>query len=774
MRGNCSKPKRDIRHSVCLIPLFLAVAPLGVCATEPFSETAESILNEVVVREGAAIQGDKISFQWIADGPRYWYSLGPANDIEMFIGNAENGQEKQLFDSDRLREALQKIVKGDLPGEGLPFQSVSFVEGNSATLFDIGDESFVVEVGSHAVRKISSSEKEELLLSTPRVTVDAFPSIDGNFYEIPSPDGKWLLKTRNNNLVLRSALGQSEQQLTEDGVQWYGWGDRTMTSLGAIASWSPDAQHLVALKRDGRGTYKLPVVYWLESEERVEHVLYPRTGEVLIKSEPYLFDIKTKQRTAIDIGLIEDHYVVLAGWIPDGSGFVFTKVNRRYNKIEVLLTDLDTAATRTIHTHQVDTYVHDAFVGGPALVHPMGRENGFLWLDERSGWRHIFVYDYDGRELRQLTSGEWPVHSVLKVDEGGGWVYFRAPGTVDRPYDLALFRVALDGHGEPEQLTPADGLHTVDFAPDAEYFLDKYSSPSQAGIVDIRKTDGTLVRRITASNIDKLIADGFTPPEELTVRTRDGDDDIQVLMMKPYDFDPTRKYPIVEAVYGGMQIEFMPHHFYAQESFGGTGYSIYARALVNKGFIVVFINSPGTDGMGRAYRDVMHGKWPEGLIEEHAHAIRQIARERPYIDLERVGIFGASWGGYMTQRALFLVPDLYKVGVSLAPVSGHEELLAYPEPFLGGPPIANPEGYRKGRLFDHVENLEGKLLLIHGALDINAPFSQTMKLIDALIRKRKAYDLIVIPDANHSFCCGSEKSVYVTTAFVRYFMTHLN
>ncbi len=308
----------------------------------------------------------------------------------------------------------------------------------------------------------------------------------------------------------------------------------------------------------------------------------------------------------------------------------------------------------------------------------------------------------------------------------------------------------------------------IQFAPSKEFFLDTHSSTSRPPAVELRRADGTLLQTLSRANIDALEEElKWRPPEEFVVRAADGKTDLYGLLFKPYDFDPNKKYPVIEYIYAGPQVNLWPWTFTIDAQ------PLMARippALAQLGFIVFGLDARGTPQRGKELQDVVYGNFGRYEIPDHVAALKQLAEERPYIDLSRVGIYGYSWGGYFTIRALLLAPDVYHVGVAGgagvdASAGGHESYLGLPQ--------KNKEGYEYASNLRLARNLKGKLLILHGTSDRNARFSQAMKMVEALIQAGKPYDLLIFPGKNHFNARVGTSGRYMREAIRRYFQEHL-
>ena len=347
------------------------------------------------------------------------------------------------------------------------------------------------------------------------------------------------------------------------------------------------------------------------------------------------------------------------------------------------------------------------------------------------------------------------------MDETEGQVFFLASGDPVRPYDIHLFRTNLDAK-RTQRLTKEDDHHDIRFSPSKKYYVDNHSSPQRPPVAELRSSDGTLIRPISSANEAVLSQLNWRPPEDVHVKAADGETDLFGLLFKPFDFDPEKQYPLIDLIYNGASQETLSSYIHPH---GFDFHSDHARALAQLGFLVLVLDGRGTSGRGKHFQDFCYGSVGRNEIPDHAAAIRQLSDARPYVDVDRVGIFGRSAGGYMTIRAMLTEPDLFSVGVASAATAFVRTTACM------GPFEENREAYEYGSTLPLAGNLEGELLLIHGTGDGNAPFSYAMKMVDALIRNQKRFDLIVLPGETHYYT-DSAKS-YVRGAVREYFERRL-
>jgi dipeptidyl aminopeptidase/acylaminoacyl peptidase len=371
-------------------------------------------------------------------------------------------------------------------------------------------------------------------------------------------------------------------------------------------------------------------------------------------------------------------------------------------------------------------------------------DSGFLWLSERDGWRHVYHYGFDGALKKKVTSGAFPVHRVVHIDSSRRQIYVVASADSANPYDRHVYRVGLDGTGFTA-LTSTPGQHEPTFSQTGDFFVDSYSSLAEPQTVELRRADGTLNKRLGQASAAALGESGYTPPEPFRVKAADGTTDLYGVLYRPADFDPARRYPVVDYIYAGPflaahQTTYMP-------SGGAAGMHRISASLAQMGFVVVMLDARGTPGRDKAFQDANYGRIGQIEIPDHVAALRELAQSRPYIDTTRAGIAGHSWGGYFALRGMLQAPEFFKVGYAGAP-GDLTEAVTINEPNMGSP-ASNRAGYDAGSNPGHASALRGKLKIMHGTSDVMAPLSTTMRMIQALIDAGKIFDLLIMPGQPH-------------------------
>jgi len=695
----------------------------------------------------------------MADGQSFWYVRGqPDRTVIIKVDPAANTSEP-LLDTAGVREALAAVLGHEPPYEGIPFDTFSFTDDTEAAItFTLEGRLFSLVLADSSVRQLGAAPAAAGGAAAPRLVRKAFTAGAADVFEVPAPNGIYLATEQDDGLWLRWTVDGRTEPLIDDGEERYRWSVEG-------AQWSADGLHLAATKIDTRHTDTLPIVHWLKTLEEVEWAPYTKAGRPMARTELYAVDVLRKRAVRIDCGDDDEVYVYPMRWRPDGSELVFARLTRDFKRLDIMAADPETGSSRIVLTETQPTFIK-GISGRPSiwsLMTPLGDGKRFLWISERDGWDHLYLYNMDGDLIRRLTRGQFPVLGVVDVDLEGGWVYFYAHGE-PRLYDTHLYRVGLDGTGFA-RLTEATGEHQVQLSPSKRFFLDTHSTVARPPITELRAVDGSLVRIVDEADISELNELGWREPEEFVVKAADGETDLYGVIFTPHDLDESAKYPVLEYIYGGPQSVWTPHSFL-------DGRRGFAQAMAELGFVVYVVDGRGTTERGKAFQDVVYKRFGGHEIPDHVAALRQLGEARSYMDLDRVGIFGGSWGGYMTVRAMLTAPDVYRVGVAANPVFDLVDHPAFAIESYMGLIQDDPAAYAAASSHPYAAKLEGNLLIIASTIDVNAPFSDTVGFLDTLMKAGKPYDLIVLPEQNHH--PQGAARLYYANAHRRYFTEHLH
>jgi dipeptidyl aminopeptidase/acylaminoacyl peptidase len=434
-------------------------------------------------------------------------------------------------------------------------------------------------------------------------------------------------------------------------------------------------------------------------------------------------------------------------WSPDATKLAFVSTSRDHKKENLRVADAATGNIRDVYEETTATQ----FESGQGEVNwrYLPASNEFIWFTERDGWGHLYLYDLTTGKLKnEITKGDFAVWRVLKVDEKNREIYFLAGGReagVD-PYFGQFYRVNFDGKNMT-RLTPENANHEISLSPDGKYFVDAYSTPDTPQVSDLRDATGKLIANLEKTDISRLRATGWKPPTRITVKARDGVTDLYGLMYTPTNLDPSKKYPIIDYIYPGPQ----------GGSVGSRSFSASRgdnQALAELGFIVMQVDGMCNPLRSKKFHDSCYGDMADNTLPDQVGAIKQLAAKYPYIDLDRVGIWGHSGGGFATAAAMFRYPDFFKVGIS---ESGNHDNRNYEDDWgeryigLETKDANGKSNYEDQANQNYAKNLKGHLLLAHGTMDDNVPPYNTLLVVDALIKANKDFDLLLIPNAHHGY-----------------------
>jgi dipeptidyl-peptidase-4 len=733
-----------------------------------------------------------VEHHWIGSEDKFWYlRTNAAGDHEFVVVDASTGRRSAAFDQKIIAGALSEATKSNVDAGKLPFSVFRFVDDKRAIEFRLGAARWICQVNTAQCAKERASGERP--------------------FEVLSPDGKWAAFVHDYNVWLRPTAGGEEVALTQDGVDGnsyatfsgYGLVWMRLVRLGlplpTQVLWSPDSKRLLTYRVDDRKVKTLSLLQAVPEDGSVRPKLYtfryPLPGDNDVPmGQLVILDVATRQQKPVDAppffalfaSPMQKHD---AWWAANGKSIYYIRYDR-YRKSAILYkADPDTGSAAELLHESSATFLEltpEYFEKELAST----LENGdVIWYSQRDGWGHLYRYNAAGKLLNQITRGEWNVRSVARIDEAHKQIYFLAGGREKGrdPNEVALYSVGFDGSGL-RMLTPEEGDHELPhglgvlrlpdalvtdterlrFSASGRYFVDTYSRPNTAPVFVVRTAAGRLIKKLEEADLAKLIAGGYTPVETFKVMAADGKTPIYGNLYRPSNFDPSRRYPVIDSIYPGPMDTRVGKNF-GQAVFG-TFDAFQTQSLAELGFIVVTIDGRGTALRSKAFMDYAYGRMEQASdLEDHIAGLRQLAARFPYMDLERVGAEGLSGGGYATAHALLAYPDFYKVGVSS---SGNQDQRGYisgwGEMYLG-PEKENEKAYLAAANSTLAGNLKGKLLLIHGEMDENVSPTLTMKLIDALIKANKDFDLLIMPNEGH----GAALSPYAVRREWDYFVRNL-
>lgn len=574
---------------------------------------------------------------------------------------------------------------------------------------------------------------------------------------ITSPDGRWNAFVQDNNLWIEESGSKDKKEkykLSYDGTANHFYTNSIF--------WSPDSKKVVSLVKQDTPKHRIPLVESSPSTQ-VQPILqwrdYYKPGDLIPIFKPALFDVTSKLQVAIDTKPFEHQYELKFGkWMGDSKSFTFEFNQRGHQVYQLVSVNAETGKTFVVVDERTSTFVYYR----RTFVHYMEDGNNILWISERDNWRHLYLIDLNtGAVKKQLTKGEWIVRDVINVDEKNGYMIISGNGMNqskgEDPYNIHYYKVSLS-NASILDLTPEQANHRGYFSSDSKYLVDVYSRPDLPPTTVVRSTiDGKVAMELQKADITQLLATGFTMPEVFKAKGRDGKTDIWGTIFRPSNFDPSKSYPIVEYIYAG------PHDSHVDKNF--SAFSRFSK-LAEMGFIIVTIDGMGTANRSKSFHNVCWKNLKDAGFPDRILWIKEAAKKYPYMDVNRVGIYGYSAGGQNTLGALLFHSDFYKVGVALCGCHDNRmDKIWWNEQWMGYP--VGP-WYAECSNVDNAHLLKGKLLLINGELDDNVDPTSTLQVVNALVKADKDFEQLYLPGYGHSL--GDN---YVTRKVFEFFVKHM-
>ena len=740
---------------------------------------------------------------WFQKGNCFWYEYKTSDGTQWYVVDPSKKKQTPLFDRDELAAQLTETVRDPYDARHLPIRNLKAKEDGKTFTFEVTSTKevknekgkmekevfhFSYDWPTRTLTHLKDKEKEPKRLSWGSISPDKKTVVyakDLNLYRMSYEDYQKARKDENDSTIV-------EIQLTTDGVKDFGYGMpykmvNTDTLLNGkrravYGMWSPDSRHFATILTDEREVKDLWVINVMSKPRpTLETYKYQMPGEKEAPVEHlYIFDMQDNSRKEINTSAYKDQTLGIETrplmqrqrdmeerstvWLGDNERFFLTRSSRDLYRIDVCSYTVGQDTLVPVIEERMNTYQETrslkALGNGKELIH---------W-SERDGWAHLYLYDDQGNLKNRITKGPWHVEEILKVDEKTRTVYFTANGknADENPYYEHLYKVNLDGTGLT-QITKGDFFHQVEVDDDAKFMVDNYSRIDTVPVCVVLDNTGKKVMDLQESDFSQLLANGYKFPELFKVKAADGITDLYGVMYKPFDFDSTKVYPIIDYVYPGPQVEAVYYPF--------TRMSVRTDRLAQAGFIVISVGQRGGHpSRSKWYHNYGYGNMRDYPLEDHKYAIEQLANRYGFIDINKVGIHGHSGGGFMTTAAMCQYPDFFKVGVSCA--GNHDNTIYnrwWSETHHGVKETVSEQGdttfvYKIGTNPEIAKNLKGHLLLVHGDIDDNVHPGNTTRVVDALIRAGKRFDMLMLPQQRHSF---GDMNEYFYWRLVDYFSEHL-
>ena len=763
---------------------------------------------------------------WLKKSNRFWYTYQTTEGKNWNIVDPVKGEKKLLFDNDKMAALLTGIIKDPIDGQHLEIDSLQFLDDENRIRFQV-KSSIEVIIKDTAAKKGTPPKKEkktfyfEYNLTSGAITnlTEFKRPLRKSAWASVSPDSTIVLFGKNYNLYWmtfdnykKAQINEKdstivEQTITTDGVEYYSYhvGSFGETNVevekkkkdrkAVSVLWSPDSKYFIMNRTDERKVKDLWVINSIaEPRPTLETYKYWMPGETESPVEEILvFDVATKKPTKLSISLFKDQTVDLFRkpslrknrdddfvpqlWLGNNNHFFFSRTSRDLKRIDICRVEVATAKVTSVLEERMNTYVE---IRTPALVND-GKE--IIHWSERDGWGHFYLYDEAGKLKNPITSGPYHCENIVGVDENKRILYFSANGremvasdkkpgmAVEKedPYYLHLYKINFDGTGL-KLLNEGNYDNSFVMDDDEQFFVNTFSRVNTIPKSVLSDNTGKTILPLETADFNRILETGYKFPETFKVKADDGITDLYGVMYKPFDFDPAKKYPLIEYVYPGPQTE-------AVNKAWGRGMDRMDR-LAQLGFIVVTVgNRGGHPGRSKWYHNYGYGDLRDYGLADKKTAAEQLASRFPYIDITRVGIHGHSGGGFMSTAAMLVYPDFFKVAVSNA--GNHDNAIYnrwWSEKHNGVKEEIGDKGdttfaYAIEKNQDLAKNLKGRLLLIHGEIDNNVLPGNTIRVVNALIRANKRFEMLILPTQRHGFGDMSEYWFWkMADHFTRYLM----
>ncbi len=679
---------------------------------------------------------------WIEGGDAFVYRKSVEGGHEFVLVNAEDQTRQAPFDPAKLAAALTKASGTEYKPLALPFPRFRFVEKRGAVEFLLQNARWHCDLTSYICSKASTLQPGDDEYDSDDDYDDTPRALNGDAHTVPSPDGKWDAYVLNYNVAVRAKGSTQPIVLSTDGSEGNYYAPKTIV-------WSPDSKHFVAYRI-------LPghrrVIHYIESSPANQlqpdypSMVYPKAGDVLAVEQPVLFDVAAKSEIIVSNETFPNAFGISDPvWWKDSRGFTFEYNQRGHQVYRVVEVDAATGKAHSLISEESNTFIDyrplvmNQYDTGKVYRHDVADGKEIVWMSERDGWAHLYLLDgKTGQVKNQITRGEWVVRAVNRVDDEKRQIWFEASGMRpgEDPYFVHAYRINFDGTG----LTPlaeGDGNHHLEYSEDGKYYVDIWSRIDMPPTMALyRVQDNQQLMVLEKGDIHKLIEAGWHPPEVFVAKGRDHKTDIWGVIYKPANFDPKKKYPVIEDIYAGPQGSFVPKTFTTR-----------TERLTELGFVVVQMDGMGTNNRSKIFHDVAWHNLKDAGFPDRILWHKAAAAKYPWYDISRVGIFGTSAGGQSAMGALLFHPEFYKVAVSNSGCHDNRmDKIWWNEQWMGWP--VGPQ-YSESSNVDNAYRLQGKLMLVVGEMDKNVDPASTFQVADRLIKANKDFDLFYVPGGGH-------------------------
>ncbi|WP_418833901.1 DPP IV N-terminal domain-containing protein [Phocaeicola sp.] len=667
--------------------------------------------------------------QWIDGTNLFWYVRNTPEGNEYVKVDAGKQKRTALFDQQKLSAALESSTGKDIDPMQLPIQRCHVTPGADTLRFVYEGKRWCFDIRRNRL----TDEGQLPAPGRQRHWMEVDDEKGGA--PVTSPDGKYMAFIKNDNIYVREVATGKETQLSQDGTPG--------NYYSSYIQWSPDSKLVTAFRiRPAQKRY----VYYVESspadqlQPKLHKQEYAKPGDELAFKVPCIYGVENGKRLIPSTDLFSHQYEIYAlQWNSDSKGITFEYNERGHKVYRVLEVSAEDGSVRPLIEEKEEKYVNYPRI----FRHFLADGKRIIWSSERDNYNHLYMYDRaTARPTHQITKGEWYVREVQYVDEENQQIYFSANGMNkdEDPYLIHYYRIGFDGKGLTA-LTPEEGMHKAWYSSDYKYLVDVYSKVDQAPVAVVRSAaDGKIVMPLEKADIAQLTANGWKAPEVFTAKGRDGKTDMWGIIYRPSNFDPAKKYPVIEYIYSGPGDQYVPKTF--------SSYNWWMTSLAELGFIVVQVDGMTTSFRSKEFEEVCYKNLKDAGLPDHIAWIKAAAQKYPYMDIDRVGIFGCSAGGQESTTAVLLHPEFYKAAYSACGCHDNRmDKIWWNELWMGYPV---DDSYKECSNVENAHLLQRPLMLVVGEMDDNVDPASTMQVVNALIKANKDFELVVIPGAHHT------------------------
>lgn len=666
---------------------------------------------------------------WVDQTSAFWYVRQTEKGKEYVKVDAASKKRTALFDQQKMAAALTEKAGREINAYNLPLQNCRLNISLDTLRFQLDGKFWAYSIKNNRLL----DEGAIPLRGKERHWMEVDDEKEGR--PVTSPDGKWTAFIKNDNVYVREVATGKEKQLSQDGT--------LSNYYSSYIQWSPDSKSVVSCRiRPVEKRY----VYYVESspadqaQPKLHKQEYAKPGDELRFKVPCIFEVESGRRLIPSTELFSHQYE-LSGpmWNADSKAITFEYNERGHKVYRVLEMSAVDGSVRTLIEEKEEKYVNYPRI----YRNYLSDGKRIIWSSERDNYNHLYLYDRaTGKPLNQITKGEWYVRGVQHVDEANEVIYFSANGMKkgEDPYLIHYYRINFDGSNLVE-LTPEEGMHQCWYSSDYKYLVDVYSKVDQAPIAVLRDAkNGKIRMQLDKADISALLANGWKAPEVFSAKGRDGKTDMWGVIYRPSNFDPSKKYPVIEYIYSGPGDQYVPKTF--------SSYNWWMTSLAELGFIVVQVDGMTTSFRSKEFEEVCYKNLKDAGLPDHIAWIKAAAQKYPYMDIDRVGIFGCSAGGQESTGAVLFHPEFYKAAYSACGCHDNRmDKIWWNELWMGYPV---DESYSACSNVDNAHLLSRPLMLVVGELDDNVDPASTMQVVNALIKANKDFELVVIPGAHHT------------------------